>query len=91
MSAEAAAATGLPAGLPVTAGTIDAWAEAESVLVRNPGDVMVMYGSTMFLVAITEKWLPSKAFWPARGLRPSTSCLAVGMATSGSVTEWLAL
>lgn len=91
VSAEAAAATGLPAGLPVTAGTIDAWAEAESVLVRNPGDVMVMYGSTMFLVAITDEWLPSKALWPTRGLRPATSCLAAGMATSGSVTEWLAL
>ncbi|HEX2129993.1 MAG TPA: FGGY family carbohydrate kinase, partial [Actinophytocola sp.] len=50
VTAEAAAATGLPVGLPVTAGTVDAWAEATSVGVREPGDVMVMYGTTMFLV-----------------------------------------
>jgi xylulokinase len=50
----AAAQTGLPAGLPVTAGTVDAWAEAVSVGVREPGDVMVMYGTTMFLVQIVE-------------------------------------
>ena len=81
-------ATGMPAGTPVTAGTIDAWAEAESVLARDPGDVMVMYGSTMFLVAMTDTWRPSRQLWPTRGLRPETSCLAAGMATSGTVTEW---
>jgi len=85
---EAADLTGIPAGTPVTAGTIDAWAEAESVLAREPGDVMVMYGSTMFLVAMTDTWLSSRQLWPTRGLRPATSCLAAGMATSGTVTEW---
>ena len=84
----AAELTGIPEGTPVTAGTIDAWAEAESVLAREPGDVMVMYGSTMFLVAVTDTWLPSRQLWPTRGLRPATSCLAAGMATSGTVTEW---
>ena len=90
VTSAAAELTGLPVGIPVTAGTVDAWAEAESVLVRDPGDVMVMYGSTMFLVAITEVWSPTRTLWPTRGLRPGISCLAAGMATSGSVTEWLA-
>ncbi len=88
--AEAAAMTGLPAGLPVTAGTIDAWAEAESVLVREPGDVMVMYGSTMFLVTVTDDWLPSQKLWSTLGVRSGVSCLAAGMATSGTVTQWVA-
>ncbi|WP_214106042.1 FGGY-family carbohydrate kinase [Acrocarpospora catenulata] len=87
---EAARQTGLPAGLPVTTGTIDAWAEAESVAVRNPGDVMLMYGSTMFLIAMADRPLSSTSLWPAVGVRPGVSCLAGGMATAGSATAWLA-
>ncbi|MBM2620629.1 FGGY-family carbohydrate kinase [Actinoplanes sp. LDG1-06] len=85
----AAAATGLPVGLPVTAGTIDAWAEAESVAVRDPGDVMLMYGSTMFLIAMADRRLTSAHLWPAVGVRPAVTCLAGGMATAGSATAWL--
>ena len=88
VSAQAAELTGIPPGTPVTAGTIDAWAEAESVLARSSGDVMVMYATTMFLIAMTDTWLPSRMLWPTRGLRPETSCLAAGMASSGAVTEW---
>ncbi|MFE9206887.1 FGGY-family carbohydrate kinase [Micromonospora sp. NPDC007230] len=90
VTAEAARWTGLPAGLPVTAGTIDAWAEAESIAVRAPGDLMLMYGSTMFLVAMTDRPLTSSRLWPTVGLRPGVNCLAAGMATAGSVTGWLA-
>ena len=32
-------------------GTVDAWAEAFSAGARKPGDLMLMYGSTMFFVA----------------------------------------
>ena len=53
--AQAAAETGLPEGIPVMAGTIDAWAEAVSVGVLQPGDVMLMYGTTMFLVHVTRQ------------------------------------
>jgi xylulokinase len=38
----AAAETGLTAGTPVVAGTVDAWAEAFSVGVRRPGDLMLI-------------------------------------------------
>ncbi len=44
----AAAETGLAVGTPVTVGTIDAAAEAVSVGVQNPGEMMMMYGSTNF-------------------------------------------
>ncbi|MFY1636278.1 FGGY-family carbohydrate kinase [Solwaraspora sp. WMMB335] len=89
VSAESARLTGLPAGLPVTAGTIDAWAEADSVGVRDPGDLMLMYGSTMFLIVLTDRPRSSTRLWPTAGLRPGVHCLAAGMATSGSVTGWL--
>jgi xylulokinase len=85
----AAAETGLPAGLPVTAGTIDAWAEATSVGVRRPGDVMLMYGTTMFFVEVVTDPRPHPALWATCGAYPGTYTLAAGMATSGAVTEWL--
>ncbi|MEU7245033.1 FGGY-family carbohydrate kinase [Streptomyces sparsogenes] len=85
----AAAATGLPAGVPVLAGTIDAWAEAASVDALSPGDTMVMYGSTMFLTVMGERPMRHPALWGTTGVRPGSYCLAAGMATSGSLTDWL--
>jgi len=82
-------ATGLPEGLPVTAGTIDAWAEATSVGVRDPGDAMVMYGTTMFLVQVVDQPRPHPGLWTTSGVFSGTSTLAAGMATSGAVTDWL--
>ena len=82
-------ATGLPEGLPVTAGTVDAWAEATSVGVREPGDAMVMYGTTMFLVQVVDRPRPHPGLWTTSGVFPGTSTLAAGMATSGAVTDWL--
>ena len=53
----AAMETGIPKGTPVVAGTVDAYAEAFSVGVGNPGDPMLMCGSTMFLVQIHRRVL----------------------------------
>lgn len=89
VSAEAAALTGLPRGLPVTAGTVDAWAEATSVGVRAPGDVMVMYGTTMFLIQVLTEPRPHPGLWGTRGVLPGSFTLAAGMATSGAITDWL--
>lgn len=85
---EAAAATGLRAGTPVAVGTIDAWAEAESVDVRRPGDVMVMYGSTMFFIAVTSSPVIHPQLWGTAGQHPGLHTLAGGMASSGSITGW---
>jgi xylulokinase len=89
VSAEAARATGLPAGVPVIAGTIDAWAEAVSVDAHNVGDLMLMYGSTMFLIHTVADALSHPTLWSTVGVYPGTRNLAGGMATSGAVTDWL--
>ncbi|NKQ58675.1 FGGY-family carbohydrate kinase [Amycolatopsis sp. K13G38] len=89
ITASAAAETGLPRGLPVTAGTIDAWAEAASVGVREPGDTMVMYGTTMFLIQVLADPRPHPGLWTTCGAFPGTYSLAAGMATSGAITDWL--
>jgi xylulokinase len=86
----AADATGLPAGTPVLAGTVDAWAEAHSVGVRQPGDLMVMYGSTLFLVGVDPAASPHPGLWLTAGLTPGTGTLAAGMATSGLLANWVA-
>ncbi|CAM3393377.1 FGGY-family carbohydrate kinase [Kibdelosporangium persicum] len=86
---KAAEETGLPAGVPVIAGTIDAWAEATSVGVTSPGDVMVMYGTTMFVIQVVDAPRPHPALWTTQGAFPGTYSLAAGMATSGAITDWL--
>ncbi|MEP9361794.1 FGGY family carbohydrate kinase [Nocardioides sp. CN2-186] len=86
---EAAAETGLPAGIPVTTGTIDAWAEALSVGAHGVGDLMLMYGTTMFLIHTVPEPLTHPSLWGTVGALPGTRNLAGGMATSGAVTAWL--
>ena len=61
-----------PPGTPVVAGTIDAWAEAPSVGVRAPGDLMLMYGTTMFLVAVADEPLRDAPLWGTAGALPGT-------------------
>ena len=81
--------TGIPAGTPVAAGTVDAWAEALSAGVRAPGDLMLMYGTTMFLVATADAPRPDARLWCTAGVLPGTFSLAGGMATSGALTTWV--
>ncbi|MDT5069942.1 MAG: xylulokinase [Mycobacterium sp.] len=87
--AEAAAATGIPKGTPVVAGTVDAYAEAFSVGVRNPGDQMLMYGSTMFLVQIIAEYHSDPALWTTAGMERGSLALAAGTSTAGSMISWL--
>jgi Sugar (pentulose and hexulose) kinases len=89
VTAAAAAATGIPLGTPVIAGTIDAWSEAVSVDAQNPGDLMLMYGTTMFLVDTVPAPVTAPGLWGTVGAYPGTHCLAGGMATSGAITAWL--
>jgi xylulokinase len=84
----AAAETGIPAGTPVAAGTIDAWSEAVSAGVRDPGEYMVMLGTTMFFTATTERPLADPRLWSTAGAFPGTWTLAGGMAASGALINW---
>jgi xylulokinase len=88
VTAEAAAATGLAVGTPVTCGTIDAAAEAVSVGAVAPGDMMMMYGSTIFIIQITDRRLSDARLWHAPWLYPGTHAAMAGLATSGTLTHW---
>lgn len=89
ITAGAAASTGLPEGIPVTTGTIDAWSEALSVDAHNPGDLMLMYGTTMFFVNTVTEPVRDPSLWGTVGALPGTRNVAGGMATSGAITGWL--
>jgi len=86
---DAARRCGLPAGVPVIIGTIDAWSEAVSVGAHHTGDLMLMYGTTMFLVHTVADRLVTPSMWGTVGALPGTRNLAGGMATSGAITGWL--
>jgi xylulokinase len=85
----AAAATGLAPGTPVTCGTIDAAAEAVSVGITAPGDMMLMYGSTIFVIEVLARRLADPRLWHAPWLFPGQWAGMAGLATSGTLTHWL--
>lgn len=87
--AAASDATGLAVGTPVIAGTIDAWTEAVSVGAHGVGDLMLMYGTTMFLIATGDRTLRTPSMWTTVGAFEGTRNLAGGLATSGALTAWL--
>lgn len=80
--------SGLKAGTPVAVGAVDALAEAVSVGVIQPGDLMVMYGSTTFFILVQERPTPDPRMWTVAGARRGQYNLAAGMATTGSLTRW---
>lgn len=88
VTAKAAAETGLAEGTPVTCGTIDAAAEAVSVGVAAPGEMMLMYGSTIFIIQVTAQPVRDARLWYAPWLFPGRHASMAGLATSGTLTHW---
>lgn len=88
VTASAAEETGLRAGTPVAVGAVDALAESVSVGAVNPGDLMIMYGSTAFFILVLEEPAPDRRTWTTAGAFAGQYALAAGMATTGSLTRW---
>jgi xylulokinase len=88
VTAGASEQSGLAAGTPVIVGTIDAAAEAVSVGVADVGDMMLMYGSTIFTILITAERASDPRLWHAPWLFPGQHACMAGLATSGALTHW---
>jgi xylulokinase len=88
VSRESATLTGLRPGTPVAVGAVDALSEAISVGVTQPGDLMIMYGSTTFFILVLDTPVPDKRTWTTAGAIKGQYNLAAGMATSGALTRW---
>ncbi|MEX2540780.1 MAG: FGGY-family carbohydrate kinase [Trueperaceae bacterium] len=88
VSSAGASETGLMAGTPVAVGAVDALSEAISVGAVEPGDLMIMYGSTAFFILVGERPVPDRRTWSVPGAFAGQHNLAAGMATTGSLTRW---
>jgi xylulokinase len=88
VSAAGAEATGLRIGTPIAVGAVDALSEAISVGVTQPGDLMVMYGSTAFFILVQDSPTPDPRMWNVAGAYQGQFNLAAGMSTTGSLTRW---
>ncbi len=85
---QAAEETGIPAGTPVATGTADAASEAISAGAIDPGDLMVMYGTTMFLIQALDTYRRHPGLWASVYCIPGQAALAAGMSTSGALLRW---
>lgn len=85
---KAAVKTGLAVGTPVIVGTVDAAAEAVSVGVLDPGEMMLMYGSTIFIIMLTAERVRDARLWYAPWLFEGQHASMSGLATSGTLTHW---
>ena len=88
VSKAASKETGLTIETPVTVGTIDAAAEAISVGVCSAGDMMMMYGSTIFIIQVTNEKIIDGRLWYAPWLFKGLHGSMAGLATSGTLTHW---
>ena len=88
VSKAASKETGLAIETPVTVGTIDAAAEAISVGVCSAGDMMMMYGSTIFIIQVTKEKIIDGRLWYAPWLFKGLHGSMAGLATSGTLTHW---
>ena len=89
VGSDAARACGLAVGTPVIAGAPDAPAEAVSAGVLGPGDLMVMYGSSIFMIAVVGESIVDPRMWAAPFVFEGTSIVAGGTSTAGTLTRWL--
>lgn len=88
VTARAAQETGIPAGTPVAVGTADALAEAVAAGAVGVGDLMVMYGTTLFLIQTTPQFRPHRDLWASVHLQPGCAILAAGLSTAGALLGW---
>lgn len=84
----AAAETGLAPGTPVIVGTGDSAAEAVSTGVLGPGDMMVQFGSSVFIYCCTHRLIQDDRVRGNSFVVPGTFSVAAGTNNCGTVTSW---
>ena len=88
VSAQAAAETGLAEGTPVITGTDDAGAEAISTGIFVPGDMMVMLGSSCYLIYCSDQLVIDSRLWHDTFILPGAYSITGGTNNAGTVTRW---
>lgn len=85
---EAAQETGLSEGTPVTTGTADAAADAVGVGICEPGDMLLMFGSSVYIIHVVPQMTQSPKVWSGPYLFKDSCMVASGMSTTGTLTRW---
>lgn len=84
----AAYETGLAEGTQVTAGTADAAADAVGVGAFHSGDMLTMFGSSLYMIHVVDQLTTDKRYWAGPYLFQNTYMVASGMSTAGTLTRW---
>ncbi|MCB8878648.1 FGGY-family carbohydrate kinase [Acidisoma cellulosilytica] len=89
VSAEAAAETGLPEGLPVVAGTADHVASAYAAGVIAEGDVLLKFGGAGDVLIAVDDAVPDRRIFLDRHVIPGRFMPNGCMAATGSMLNWI--
>lgn len=85
---QAAVQTGLAVGTPVITGTGDSAAEAISTGVLKAGDLMLQFGSSLFIYCCTDRLVEDDRVRGNIFTIPGTYSIAAGTNAAGTLTRW---
>lgn len=88
VTAKAAAETGLAEGTPVIVGGDDSLSEAISTGVLETGELMLQFGSSLYLAGISDKRIHDKRVWSGGYIIPNTFSVQGGTNAAGTLTRW---
>lgn len=90
LTAEAASALGLPAGLPVVQGAGDAFAALPGLGVVGPGDMALIAGSSNVVAGLAREPAHAPGFFGSfpDAIVPGLELVEAGQASAGSVLAW---
>lgn len=88
VTAQASVECGLAEGTPVITGTGDSTAEAISTGVLDPGDIMLQFGSSLFIYCCTDHLVEDNRVRGNSFTIPGRFSIAAGTNTAGTLTRW---
>jgi xylulokinase len=88
ITGKAASITGLKIGTPVALGACDINAEAMSVRAVQPGDLTVVFGSTMSILLTTDRYVQPEGFVAGMSLLENTYRIGAATSSGGRFLEW---
>ncbi|MDR2133074.1 MAG: carbohydrate kinase [Clostridiales Family XIII bacterium] len=88
VTSSAAKETHLAEGTPVIVGGDDSSAEAIGTGVLEVGDLMLQFGSSLFLIALSEKLVRDRRIWSSGFIIPNINCVMGGTNAAGTLTRW---
>ncbi len=90
LTAEMAALTGLPAGIPVAGGGADAYVGVVGVNALKPGKLALITGSSQLHIGLVDKELNTKGLFGTfpDAIIPGAQVVEAGQISTGSIIKW---